>query len=114
MGNIIQRPSNAAASVGGQTVFNCSTNTTDTITWLFTIECNAAYGQTLTVSNCDVNSSYAAHYRTEKSSDVGLFVCNLTVFDALLSLGGCYVCADGVGTGHIYEAMLIVVGRQFQ
>ena len=114
-GTITQRPLNAATSVNGEVAFNCSSNSA-AITWVFTIECNSGVGQELTANNCAIiNSSYAAHYRTEKSS--GGFVgqhCNLTVFNALLSLGGCYACSDGSGSGHNYEAMLIVVGRQFQ
>ena len=107
-GTITQRPLNAATSVNGEVSFNCSSNSA-AITWLFTIECDALVGHTLTAGNCDINSSYAAHYRTENSTDG--FVCNLIVFDALLSLGGCYVCADGYGTGRQYQAMLIIIGR---
>ena len=110
-GTITVRPLNAATSVDGQIAFNCSSNNA-VIAWLFRIECDPLVGQTLTVSNCDINSNYAAHYRTEKSSDG--FICNLIVFDAVLSHGGCYACADGFGTGNSFQAMLIVVGRQFQ
>ena len=106
---MIQTPLNAATSVGGQTVFDCSSDFTDDITWMYTTDCNTVGGNSLTVDNCDIDSNYTSHYRTEKP---GGFVCNLIVFDALLSLGGCYACADGYGTGNIYQAMLIVVGTQ--
>src|SRR6218665_885789 len=94
-------------SVGEETFINCSSNT-DIITWIYTTDCNSAVGTTLTDSNCDIISSYSYHYRTEKPDG---FDCNLVVFDALLSFGGCYVCADGLGVGRQYSAYLIVVGR---
>src|SRR6218665_936597 len=104
---IIQKPLNVATSAGGQTVLNCSSDT-GAITWLYTANCNTAGGIILTDNNCDVVSNYASHYRTEHPDG---FVCNLIVFDALLSLGGCYVCADGYGTGRQYQAMLVIIGR---
>src|SRR6218665_4036129 len=94
-------------SVGEETFINCSSNI-DVITWIYTTDCNSAVGTALTDSNCDIISSHSSHYRTEKP---GEFVCNLVVFNALLSHGGCYVCADGIGPGRQFNAFLIVVGR---
>lgn len=112
-GIIIQRPLNAATSVGGQTIFNCSSSTTASIKWLFTIVCDAGVdGVPLTDNNCNVISSNNANYETEKLP--GGFICNLIVINASLSLGGCYACNDGAGGGGEFHGMLIVVGRLFQ
>ena len=97
-----------AISVGNETVINCSSNTS-VITWVYTTDCSSVAGTTLTDSNCDIISSHTSHYRTEKRDG---FVCNLIVFNALLSHGGCYVCGDGIGTGNQFSAFLIVVGRR--
>lgn len=108
-GALVERPLNVATGVGGQTIFNCSSNETDVIMWLHTTDCNPASGIPLTVDNCNIASNYTSHYSTEKP---GGFVCNLIVFDAGLSLGGCYACSDGLGTERIFQAMLIIVGTQ--
>src|SRR6218665_2095694 len=107
-GEIIQSPLNAAMAIGDQMVFNCSSSSTGAITWVYTTDCKSAVGIALTDGNCDITSSHTSHYRTEKP---GGFVCNLVVFDALLSHGGCYICADGFGLGRQLSAFLIVVGR---
>src|SRR6218665_2249094 len=107
-GEIIQSPLNAAMAVGDEMVFNCSSSSTGAITWVYTTDCNSGVGTVLTDDNCDITSNHISHYRTEKP---GGFVCNLVVFGALLSHGGCYICADGFGAGRLLSGFLIVVGR---
>ena len=100
-----------ATNVSGQAIFNCTINTTDFMTWSYATHCETASGISLTGGNCELYSSNEAHYKIEKTSTS---VCNLIVFNATMSLGGCYVCIEGAGTiGRILQAMLVVVGKQF-
>ena len=98
-----------AMNVEGEVAMNCSSNRTSALTWTYTTDCNILTGTLLTTDDdCNITSSHTSHYRTEKP---GGFVCNLVVFDALLSHGGCYVCGDGLGAGRQCSAFLIVVGK---
>src|SRR6218665_472756 len=66
-GRIINPPSNAVAEVGGQTIFNCTSDTT-TQSWIFSTsreEYETSTGQTI-VTNCIVRTGFSSNYAVDR------------------------------------------------
>lgn len=107
-GRIINPPSNAVAEVGGQAIFNCTSDTT-VQSWIFSTnreEYETSTGQTI-VAGCIVQTGFTSNYAVDRPGGSN-FICNLIVKATTMQQSGVYTCTD---TGPGPSAILTVIDR---
>src|SRR6218665_3905938 len=93
-GRIINPPSNAVAEVGGQAIFNCTSDTT-VQSWIFSTnreEYETSTGQTI-VAGCIVQTGFTSNYAVDRPGGSN-FICNLIVKATTMQQSGVYTCLD--------------------
>ena len=106
-GRIINAPSNAVAEIGGQAIFNCTSDIT-VQSWIFSInreEYEANTGQTI-VANCVIQTGFTSNYAVDRPGGSN-YICNLIVKATSMQQSGVYTCLDS-GPGP--SAILTVIG----
>ena len=107
-GRIINPPSNAVAEVGGQAIFNCTSDTTAQ-SWIFSTnreEYETSTGQTI-VAGCIVQTGFTSDYEVDRPGGTNN-VCNLVIRTVSVQQAGVYTCSDDAPGP---SAILTVIGR---
>ena len=107
-GRITNPPQNTVAEVGGQAIFNCTSDLA-VPSWIFSKtreEVVASTGQNI-VANCAVLPGFATHYDVDRQGGSNNS-CNLIINATTMQQAGVYTCTD-IQTGP--SAILTTIGR---